>query len=220
MKTTKTKTGFIQHYDDELIKQVECNIGTGRCLVHLHDGRVTSVQAHCSIYTTQYGISVSGKHACIFVSSWEDGMGCFSAITGEELWRLKGTRYTKVFVYPEYVVVVKFTTALIKLDISNGKEIDRFKGRGIETVFELSKPLLFAGLIRGVYCTVDTTNFEIIKKFDRKIINPNDCLSLVIRSLEVDDENLVISGFEGYAHGQYPDGEEAVDFERAIGSAV
>lgn len=77
-----------------------------------------------SSYTLQFGIAVSldGKH--VFAQTWENGLFCLNAHTGETVWRTKSRRgITSIFVNEDTVLCCQREHALQLRNIRTGEVI-------------------------------------------------------------------------------------------------
>ncbi|MBO4563383.1 MAG: PQQ-binding-like beta-propeller repeat protein [Clostridia bacterium] len=75
-------------------------------------------------YTDQFGIAVSNDGNYIFLQTWDNGLFCYNAKTGEKVWRTKSKRgITNVFVLDDSVLCQQHDRALQLLDIKTGEAI-------------------------------------------------------------------------------------------------
>ena len=75
-----------------------------------------------SSYNFQFGIAVSFDGKCVFVQTWENGLFCLDARTGEKLWRTKSRRgITGIFVNDNTLLCHQRERALQLIDIHTGE---------------------------------------------------------------------------------------------------
>ena len=69
----------------------------------------------------QFGIAVTADGRMIFAQTWENGLFCFDAKTGERIWRTKSRRgITDIFVGDDTVTVQLHDYAMQLIDIKTG----------------------------------------------------------------------------------------------------
>lgn len=77
-------------YPDLSIRYLWVDFHQNKVSVYFADGSVASwVNTFFDAYITQFGVSVSMDGCCVFVQTWENGLYCFSAKTGEKIWHTK-----------------------------------------------------------------------------------------------------------------------------------
>lgn len=129
--------------------------------VEYRDGSV--YQWHCETaggaYIQQFGYSVSRDGRYVFTPSWEKGLFCYHAKTGELAWRTK-RRFgiTSVHVNENTLVVHQHDRALQLLDMETGEVLAEKKPArdwGFETIDE-----------NHILCHTTARNWEIIRTTD------------------------------------------------------
>ena len=148
-------------------------------------------------------VSIDGEK--IFVGSWERsyegvkrGLRAYDTETGTLLWRLDEGKIRNIFVYQKYLIAAKALTCILKVDIESGAIMDCLKSGSVEHIFDLGFPYVLADTLSGKLGLVDIEKMIVVKKYSSKVVNPSDCLSLVIRDAYLKDAKLIISGFEEY----------------------
>ncbi len=130
-------------------------------VIEYRDGTV--YQWHCDTvvtsYNHQFGISVSYDGRYVFAQSWEKGLFCYHAKTGELAWRTK-RRFgiTSVHVNENTLVVHQHDRALQLLDMETGEVLAEKKPArdwGFETIDE-----------NHILCHTSARNWEIIRTTD------------------------------------------------------
>jgi hypothetical protein len=219
LNIVNTDTGFIHYYEDEVFSHIEWERTTGNLKLNFSNGSQTVVASKCSIYNSQYGIPISKEHMKLFVSSWEQGLFCYDAITGDLVWQLKMPRITKVFIFSDYVITQKYGESILKVDIRTGEVINQLRGKSIECFFNVTGNLLFVGRINRAFCLLDADQFRVVKKYNEMLINPRQCLSLLIQSVAIKDHALTIEGLEQYSNKNFSS-KEQYRFTRLIDESV
>ncbi len=79
---------------------------------------------HVGSYTDQFGIAVSNDGERIFLQTWENGLFCFDARTGAQIWRTKSKRgVTNTFVLDDTILCQQHDWALQLLNIKTGEVV-------------------------------------------------------------------------------------------------
>lgn len=75
-------------------------------------------------YINQFGIAVSLDGTKVFAQTWDKGLFCFNAKTGERIWRTKSRRgITNIFVNDDTVTAQLHDFAMQLLDMNTGEVI-------------------------------------------------------------------------------------------------
>ena len=77
-------------YRDLPIRYLWIDFNQNKVTVYFADGTLASwTNTFLDAYVMQFGIAVSKDGRYVFVQTWENGLYCFSAKTGEKIWRTK-----------------------------------------------------------------------------------------------------------------------------------
>jgi hypothetical protein len=201
LNLTRNEKLFVQKFNSALIDRIESNFETGISRVVFSDGAFYDVKTNCDVYNEQYGIPISSDCKKIFVSNWETGLHCYDIKSGTKLWQMKGSKITNVYAYQEYIVAVKYGDSIIKIDQDNGLINNKVTSGTIEKAFDIEPKKLFVSCISGVHCIFDCNTMSVVKKYPKKIINPNNCLSVILQNVVLRENVLIITGFEEYPNG-------------------
>ena len=199
MELERVHYAFIERFENGIIDKIVCSYD-GNCTIYFRQGEQKKIFTGCSSYNAQYGIPISNDGKLMFVSSWEKGLVVYDTGTGEIVWRYKRSRVTSITVREEFVIICRYGYAIIKLDIKTGQVLTEITGCSIERRHELNDRKILVESIRGKLCVIDIYTMEIVKRYGDKICNPNQCLSLLIQKVELEDNKLIISGLEDYAN--------------------
>jgi WD40 repeat protein len=211
-----TEYGFITKIENSYVDKVLCKYDES-CTVYFYDRPSKELKVRCSSYNSQFGLPVSEDGRLLFVSSWEEGLFTYDIMSGAILWHLKDKKITSIVVYPSYIITQKFGASIIKLDINNGKILGEIKSGTIEMQFPLSGSYILVNSIKGKLSVVDTDKMLVAKNYSTKIVNPLDCLSLLIQDAQIQNEALMISGIEDYPNKRC-ESSSPKPFVRAIDS--
>lgn len=209
MKREYIDHGFIEYPYHPLVEKIVC-VYDGPCTVHYRNAPPKTVLVECSSYNHQYGYPISEDGQTMFVSSWEKGLSAYDIQTNDLLWRLKRSRITRTFVYPTYVVTTRYGVALLKFDVRSGEVLAELKSGTIDRAWGLQAPYILVESYRGKLAVVDTERMAVVKTYQKRSVNPNCCLSLIIQNVQAENNTLTISGLEEcpngdmWARGQTP----------------
>jgi|GEM_PF-2093005 len=194
--------GFIEIIENGIVEKVICDYD-GVCTVYFYDKPPKELNVGCSSYNRQFGMPVSDDGCKLFVSSWEKGLFAYDIMSGSVLWQLKDKKITSIVVHPTYVVTRKDETSIIKLDIESGKVLAEIKSGTIVSQFDLGGSYILVNSIKGKLSVVDTEKMLIIKKYSPKVVNPSNCLSMLIQNAVLKGNVLIVSGVEDYPNKEY-----------------
>ena len=170
----------------------------GTCTVHFHNKPPKEFDNidFSIVHNSSYGVPISEDGSKMFVGRWEwnKGLQAYDTETGVLLWRLKQGRIRNIFVRSDYLVVAKANAAVFKVSIDSGKILGQIKGIGIEGIYNLDSPYILADVPVGKMLAIDTDKMAIVKKYGNKVVNPLNCLGIVICDVALKDNVLSISG--------------------------
>lgn len=209
---------FIQRYNDRRIDKIIL-YDNNSCEIQFNNGIVKALPFSCdSVYCSQYGVPLSTDGSIILFSNWENGLTAYHIDKETILWRYKKSRITKVFICLGYVVAIRYGKSIVKLDLNTGEVCSMIQSATIEKAFALTERYLLTDSIKGNVAIIDVMAFCIMKKYRKLIVNPNNCLSIVINNAFLSNNNVVIVGFEEYPEGNINNRSKSV-FERIIDPA-
>jgi len=149
-----------------------------------------------SSYIYQFGVAASFDGAYIFIQTWENGLFCVDAYTGEIVWRTKSKRgITNIFVNEGTLVIHQRERALQLLDIRTGE------------IIKEKRPATAWGFTaidhKHILCQVTARRWEIIdsETLEMKMVfshrdftggHENYC----INHIKMDGQQLVVRGFQ------------------------
>lgn len=204
---------YRQYYTNRLLNCIESHTDTGICVLYFCDGTQVSFQTVYDFYNTQYGIAVSERYNCIFLSDWDRGIYCYDTRTGTLRWMFRGSRYRRIFVQPDYIVAMRAGKELSKIDIQTGKLMDSARSTTLEHTFALTDRILLVDRLGRDYCLFDMQKYKVVRRYKEKQINVFQCLSYTLRDAWLDKDILYIDGFE-----RKNDERENQEFVRIVGS--
>ena len=202
LKIESIDGGFIEYIDNSPIEKIICKYDCA-CTIYYRDKSSKSVNAKCSVYNRQYGIPVSNDGTRLFVGDWEKGIYAYDILSGRILWQFMSSRIRNIFVYSEFLVVARAHKGVDKVDLETGKLCASIKSGTLEHIFDLTFPFVFADTISGKHCVIDIEEMRIKKKYSLKVINPFQCLSLMIKDVYLHNNSIIILGTENYPQKKY-----------------
>lgn len=120
---------YFTAYDNLPISYLWVDLNNSKITVYFSDGSVACWEnPYFDGYITQYGICISKDGGCIFVQTWENGLYCFSAKTGESIWRTKSKSAIKEIHVNDTTIAVNNRDKVLKLlKIDTGEVISERK---------------------------------------------------------------------------------------------
>lgn len=202
MRIKQIHNGFVEYTNHPCVEKVICKYGS-TCTVYFRNKTSKTLKVNCSVYNSQYGVSVSNDGTKLFVGDWERGLSAYGIQSGEQLWRFKPGRIRNILVFPKYLVVARAYKEVAKIDIETGKMSASIRSGTIEHIFHLSASYIFADTISGKHCVIDIEKMVIIEMIHSKAINPKACLSLMLQDVKADGNSIIVTGIEDYPQKQF-----------------
>lgn len=192
--------GFWERFPSSTIEKILCSFD-GYCRVYFLDGRRSEIQLECTVYNEQYGYPVSERHGLLFSTSWQHGVSAYDLFTGELRWKVPGSRMTRAFPIGDYLIVMRYGYALLKLDIQTGTLLSKISGGTLEHQFWLTGPYVLVDRVRGKHVILNTDTMQIVRTYRPQEINPRNYWSHKITDAAINGSGLVVSGFEEHPNG-------------------
>ena len=172
---------YVQTYENCFIERIEAGF-SGLCFVYFKDGSVSFFETACSVYNRQYGIPVSEKHRCIFIGTWERGLYCYDAYTGERRWRSPMGRNRNMYVPPhsDYIITTRAGKGLFQLDVATGLVHDSLRSVNTEDSYRITDSVAFVDRLGRDCCLVDLERFQILKRYPFSKLQSANSISFII----------------------------------------
>ena len=165
--------------------------------VCVEDGQISRWKTKwISSYIYQFGVAASFDGKYIFIQTWENGLFCLDAHTGEKLWRTKSKRgITNIFVNESTLLIHQRERALQLIDIHTGE------------ILKEKRPATAWGFTaidhKHIVCQVTAKRWEIIDAvavetkmgFSHRDFtggHENYCINYI----KMDGQKLVVRGFQ------------------------
>lgn len=121
---------------------------------------------HIDGYTSQFGCSVSADGKYVFAQTWERGLFCLDARTGEMVWRTKSKRgITHIFVNKDTVLCHQHGHSLQLLDIPTGELIREKKPATAWGFTALDHQHIICQVTARRWEVIDTRTLETVDTF-------------------------------------------------------
>lgn len=179
-------------YSPELYKDAPTLV-----VVEYRDGQVFewTVDELNNAYNGQFGLSVSLDGRFVFVQSWEKGLLCHDARTGERVWRSK-RRFgiTNIYVNPATVLCHQRERALQLLDLENGEVVKEKKPARDWGFSYLREGYILCHTSARSWEIIRTEDLETVETFSDKLFGSSEWCINSIRLIA--DDKLVWQGFQ------------------------
>ena len=220
METVRTPDGCTVIPDSPYVDRVELDYDSGRCTIRFSDGEVcTFVRNWEDYHVYVYGLHFSDDGKIMFTGDWQKGLFAIDAHSGETIWHHRPARIRELFIFPGYLIALRHGCSVIKLDVRTGELLGEITGRSLTSCWLLDGRHVLLDSKGGKLCVVDTKTMETVKRYGingtHSSVNPNKCLSLVIREARLEEGKLKICGFEEYPNRDFS-AAGAVEFAREL----
>ena len=122
---------------------------------------------YISSYIGQFGVSVSPDGERIFVQTWETGLFCFCARTGERIWRTKSRRgVTDIFVGDTTLTVQRHDYGMELISMETGEVIRELRPYGAWGFTAVNHRYLISGVRK--WDLIEAETLEIKERFSNK----------------------------------------------------
>ncbi len=145
-------------------------------------------------YIRQFGISVSPDGEKVFLQTWETGLFCFSARTGERLWRTKSRRgVTDIFVGDDTLTVQLHDYGMMLLSMETGEVLKEKRPYGVWGFTAIDHRYLIAG--HRKWDLIEAETLEVMEQFSRKDFTGNHPNYTVNHISYAKDGRICVKGF-------------------------
>lgn len=165
--------------------------------VLFEDGSISAWKSKwISSYNYQFGVAVSIDGKYVFVQTWDNGLFCLDAHTGEKVWRTKSKRgVTDIFVNESTLLIHQHERALQLIDIHTGE------------ILKEKRPATAWGFTaidhKHIICHVTARRWEIIDAETletKKVFSHHDFTGghedYCVNYIKMDGHELIVRGFK------------------------
>ena len=125
-------------------------------------------------YIDQFGIAVSFDGTRIFAQTWENGLFCINAVTGERIWRTKSRKgITNIFVNDDTITVQLHDYAMQLLDMNTGKVIKEKRPSTAWGFTALDNQYIICHTTARQWELIEANTLEVVETFTHKEFTNN-----------------------------------------------
>ena len=125
-------------------------------------------------YIDQFGIAVSSDGTRIFAQTWENGLFCFNAVTGERIWRTKSRRgITNIYVNDDTITVQLHDYAMQLLDMNTGEVIKEKRPSTAWGFTALDNQYIICQTTARKWEVIEANTLEVMETFTHKEFTNN-----------------------------------------------
>lgn len=150
-----------------------------------------------SSYILQFGVAVSVDGNCVFAQTWENGLFCLNARTGEIIWRTKSKRgITNIFVNEDTVLCHQRERALQLIDIHTGQVLSEKRPATAWGFKTLDHGCIICQVTAKRWEVIDAQTMETKEAFSHKDFTGgyvNYCINRIERT---EDGKIKVCGFK------------------------
>ena len=130
-------------------------------------------------YNIQFPVSVSRDGERVFIQTWESGLHCLSAKTGEKLWRTKSREgITTIYVNDSTVCAMAHDKAFRLLDVETGELIKERKPARAWKFHPVDSTHIMCQTTARIWEVIDTVTLESVEEIpakDKKAVEERLC---------------------------------------------
>ena len=117
-------------------------------------------------FITQFGVAISDDGTKIFAQTWENGLYCLDARTGERIWRTKSRAgITNIYVSHDTICAHKHEKALQLLDIHTGEVLKEKKPATAWGFHSVDHTRILCKVTARKWEVIDSTTLETLDTF-------------------------------------------------------
>lgn len=148
-------------------------------------------------YIDQFGIAVSFDGTKIFAQTWENGLFCFNAVTGECIWRTKSRRgITNIYVNDDTITVQLHDYAMQLLDINTGEVIKEKRPSTAWGFTALDSQYIICQSTARKWELIEANTLEVVETFTHKEFT-NNHIDFCINHIKLsEDGTICVRGFQ------------------------
>jgi hypothetical protein len=159
--------------------------------------------AYVPAFNRQYPPPFSPDQRVLYVGNWERGLFCYDVDSCQLAWRKGPGKVRHIFPFEGGATVEMAGRGLFRRAQESGELTGAIKMSGIEVALRLGRDTVFTGPFRRDYFVYDLVSLKPLARIAEAELNPDRCLSFVIREVFELEGQLVVRGFEEYPYGDY-----------------
>lgn len=198
MNTMLINGGFLEEFNHPVIRKIEFYYHNPS-IVYFNNGKIKTIDLSCNPYHSQYGIAVSENGDILFQGNWhtKDGLIAYHIMDERILWKKSISHISDIEVHNSVLTVAVRGKSITQLNIHDSSIIQQLQSKSIERMYRLNENLVLVNRFKRNICIFDLESLHIEAFFPELVVNPNQFLSFVIQSAFIDNDCIVITGFEG-----------------------
>ncbi len=149
-------------------------------------------------HNSQFETPISPDGRFLFVGTWRFGVLCYDLHKGTLVWRKGPEKIRNLFLFQDRVISEASDLGLQERNAKRGNLVHRYSMPSIECLFRVSKDEIFTGPKRRKYFLMRIPGFIEIRELPQSLLNPNECTSFHISSVDRKGRNLIIWGTEEF----------------------
>ena len=147
-------------------------------------------------YNGQFGVAVSADGEKIFAQTWENGLLCFDAKTGEPIWRTKSRRgITSLFVNDDTIVAHQHEHALQIIDMHTGEVLKEKRPATAWGFTALNHQYFICRVTARKWEIIEAETLGTVESFTHKSFTNNHIDYVVNHICLYDDRKILVKGF-------------------------
>ncbi len=153
---------------------------------------------YISVYNMgQFGIAVSPDGSMVFVQTWENGLFCFDAKTGERIWRTKSRRgITNIFVGDNTITAQLHEYAMQLIDIKTGEVIKEKRPCTSWGFNSLDNKHIICRVTARCWEIIEAETLEVKESFAHKVFTDNHTELCINHISLCENGNIRVRGFK------------------------
>ena len=145
----------------------------------------------------QFGIAVSTDGTMVFAQTWENGLFCFNAKTGERIWRTKSRRgITNIFVGDTTITAQLHDYAMHLIDIKTGEVIQEKRPCTAWGFTTLDNQHIVCQVTARKWEIIDAETLEVKETFTHKEFTGNHTDFCINHISLRENGNIRVAGFQ------------------------
>jgi len=145
----------------------------------------------------QFGIAVSTDGTMVFAQTWENGLFCFNAKTGERIWRTKSRRgITNIFVGDSTITAQLHDYAMQLIDIKTGEVIQEKRPSTAWGFTSLDSRHIVCQVTSRKWEIIEAETLEVKETFTHKEITGNHTDFCINHISLCENGNIRVAGFQ------------------------
>ncbi|MCA9444880.1 MAG: hypothetical protein KC964_29105, partial [Candidatus Omnitrophica bacterium] len=149
-------------------------------------------------HNSQFETPITKDGRFLLMGSWRFGLLCYDVHGGELVWKKGPGKIRNIFLFQDRVISEVCDIGLQERDLKRGGLIHRYSMPSVECLFKIAKNEIFTGPKSRKYFLMRIPGFLEVRELPQSLLNPHDCTSFHIASVDRKGRNLIIWGTEEF----------------------